>query len=62
MSGGFGNLAGYLGTGWWRSACMTNGVTHWSRFWWGMTAVAAGVLVWFALSYRGQGGNKAPAT
>jgi len=58
MYSGFGNLAGYLGTGWWRSACMTNGVTNWSRFWWGMSAVSAFVFVWFALSYRGQAGSK----
>lgn len=54
MIAGFGNLAGYLGTGWWRSACMSGGVTNWSRFWWGMSALAAGVFVFFALSYRGQ--------
>lgn len=54
MLAGFGNLAGYLGTGWWRSACMSAGVTNWPRFWWGMSALSAGVFVWFALSYRGQ--------
>lgn len=54
MVSGFGSLAGYLGTGWWRNANLTAGVTDWPRFWWGMTAVAAGVFVWFALSYRGQ--------
>ncbi len=54
MVAGFGNLAGYLGTGWWREACMTGGATDWPRFWWGMSALAAGVFVWFALSYRGK--------
>ena len=54
MIGGFGNLAGYLGTGWWRAACMADGATDWPRFWWGMSAVAALVFAWFALSYRGK--------
>jgi len=54
MIAGFGNLVGYLGTGFWREACMTDGATNWPRFWWGMSAVAAVVFVWFALSYRGQ--------
>jgi hypothetical protein len=54
MIGGAGNLVGYLGTGWWRGACTTAGATDWPRFWWGMCACAAAVLVWFALSYRGR--------
>lgn len=54
MISGFGSLVGYLGTGWWRNACMQAGVTDWPRFWWGMTAVAAAVFVWFAVSYRGR--------
>lgn len=62
MYSGCGNLAGYLGTGWWRTACTANGVTNWARFWWGMTVVSAFVFLWFAVSYRGQGGAKSPAT
>ena len=54
MIGGFGNLAGYLGTAVWRAACVSDGLTDWPRFWWGMAAVAAAVFAWFALSYRGQ--------
>ncbi len=54
MIAGFGNLAGYLGTGWWRNACVQAGVTDWPRFWWGMSALVAVVFVWFARSYRGQ--------
>jgi MFS family permease len=54
MIGGAGNLVGYLGTGWWRGACTTAGLTDWPRFWWGMCACAAAVLVWFAVSYRGR--------
>jgi MFS family permease len=54
MLGGFGNLLGYLGTGWWRDACMEGATTDWPRFWWGMCASAAVVFAWFAVSYRGR--------
>jgi MFS family permease len=54
MISGFGNLAGYLGTGWWRTACMHGGATDWPRFWWGMSAAAGVVLAWFAVSFRGR--------
>lgn len=57
MVGGFGNLVGYLGTGHWRTVCMTGTATDWPRFWWGMSACAAVVFVWFAASYRGRGGE-----
>jgi MFS family permease len=60
MIAGFGNLVGYLGTGWWRSSCMTADATNWPRFWWGMSALAAGVFLWFALSYRGQANENEP--
>lgn len=61
MIAGVGNLAGYLGTGWWRKICMIDGATDWPRFWWGMCAMAAIVFIWFALSYRGQAGKSLPA-
>ena len=54
MLGGFGNLLGYLGTGWWRDACMDGATTDWPRFWWGMCAISAVVFGWFAVSYRGR--------
>jgi MFS family permease len=54
MIGGFGNLAGYLGTGWWRSSCLTDSATDWPRFWWGMSAATVVVFGWFAWSYRGK--------
>lgn len=54
MVGGFGNLLGYLGTGWWRETCMTGATTDWPRFWWGMCASAAVVLAGFAVCYRGR--------
>jgi MFS family permease len=39
MNGGFGNLFGYLGTGWWFARCTKNEVTHWPLFWGGLTLV-----------------------
>lgn len=32
MIGGFGNLAGFLGTGWWRHYCTPSGETNWPAF------------------------------
>jgi len=54
LMGGVGNLIGYLGGGWWHHLCQTDGVTDWSRFWWGETALTAAVCVFFALAYRGR--------
>lgn len=54
LMGGVGNLIGYLGGGWWQQACETGGVTDWSRFWWGETALTAAVCVFFALAYKGR--------
>jgi hypothetical protein len=56
MLAGFGNLFGYLGSGWWRRACMEGSATHWPVFWLGMSGAAAGVFVWFAANYRGRKG------
>ena len=54
MLSGFGNLIGFIGNGWWRHACMVDGVTHWPRFWYGVSGAAALVWVWFFFSYRGR--------
>lgn len=54
MMAGFGSLAGSLGSGWWRQACLVDGRTQWPAFWTGMTAVTALVFIFFAVSYRGQ--------
>ncbi|WP_075089638.1 MFS transporter [Verrucomicrobium spinosum] len=60
MMGGFGNLFGYLGTGWWRRYCQSTSPdgaitsTAWSTFWIGMTLVTLGVFVFFALAYQGR--------
>lgn len=54
LMGGVGNLLGYLGGGWWHEMCRTKGVTDWSRFWCGETALTAAVCVFFALAYQGR--------
>ena len=64
MMSGVGNLAGSLGSGWWRSACQTANRTDWRLFWTGMTLAALGVFLFFALAYRGvkrRGGGGAEA-
>jgi hypothetical protein len=55
INGGVGNLLGYLGTGWWFSACTPPGGTHWPLFWGGLAAAVGVVLVYFLLAYHGQG-------
>lgn len=54
LMSGFGNLLGYLGGGWWHQVCQTATGTDWSKFWWGETALTAGVCLFFALTYRGR--------
>ena len=56
MMGGFGNLAGTLGGGWWRSSCQNGGHTDWRAFWLGMTLATIAVMIFFALAYRGKKG------
>lgn len=58
MMSGFGNLAGTLGGGWWRSACQGDGHTSWGIFWLGMTLATLGVMVFFAAAYRGRPGQE----
>jgi nucleoside transporter len=54
MNGGIGNLAGYLSSGWWFSACTHGGTTHWPVFWGGLTAAVGGLLVFFLATYRAK--------
>ena len=54
MTGGFGNLFGYLGTGVWFNANTGAAGTHWPVFWGGLAAAVGAVLVYFLCSYRGQ--------
>lgn len=55
MNGGIGNLLGYVGTGWWFSACTRETGTRWPLFWGGLSAAAAIVLIYFLSAYRGRG-------
>ena len=55
LNSGFGNLVGYLGVGWWFSACTHSAVTRWPVFWGGLSAAAALVLVYFLGAYHGVG-------
>lgn len=55
MNNGVGNLFGYLGTGWWFSACSRGGATNWTNFWGGLAAAMALVLIYFLVAYHGQG-------
>ena len=43
---------GYLGTGWWFSACTTSEHTRWPLFWGGLTLVIVAVLIYFLLAYQ----------
>ncbi len=54
MNGGFGNLIGYLGTGWWFAACTKSTGTHWPWFWGRLTLVIIGVLFYFLATFRDQ--------
>ncbi len=55
MSSGVGNLIGYLGTGWWFSACAGEMGAKWPLFWLGLTAAVAAVWVYFLIAYHGRG-------
>ena len=55
MTSGVGNLLGYLGTGWWFSACTDPPGTHWSLFWGGLSATVGVVMAYFLTAYHGIG-------
>lgn len=55
MIGGFGNLSGYLSTGWWYNACASSTGMQWTLFWTGISVSAALVLFYFGFFYQGQG-------
>jgi MFS family permease len=52
MNGGVGNLIGYLGTGWWFSACTRTAGTRWPLFWGGLAVAVAAILVYFLTAYH----------
>lgn len=60
LMSGVGNLAGYLGGGWWYHHCQTAGITDWSRFWWGESALTGAVCLFFAFAYRGKRSFQSP--
>lgn len=54
LMSGVGNLIGYLGGGWWYRTCTLSGVTDWTQFWLGETALTGVVCLFFAFAYRGM--------
>lgn len=61
MNGGFGNLFGYLGTGWWFNAC-TDHHTHWPMFWGGLTLAIIAVTIYFLIAYKVDDNFDSPKT
>jgi MFS family permease len=57
MSGGVGNLIGYLGAGGWFAVCAGVHGTSWPLFWGGQAVAVAAVMVYF-LTYHGQDGGR----
>jgi nucleoside transporter len=55
LNSGFGNMAGYLGTGAWFAACTAGERTVWPTFWLGLAAAMAVVGIFFVATYRGRG-------
>jgi MFS family permease len=60
MNSGVGNLLGYLGTGWWFSACSQAGATPWPRFWAGLAVAVVLVMAYFLVAYHGIGSGLRP--
>ena len=54
MSGGVGNLTGYLCTGWWFAVCARPAGMQWSLFWGVLAAAVAAVMIYFLVAYRGK--------
>lgn len=55
MVGGAGNLAGYLGAGWWFSRTAGPAGQQWPLFWCGLAAASGAVGVYFLFAYHGRG-------
>jgi len=60
MNSGLGNLAGYLGTGWWFEACVSPSGMRWRFFWGGLAALSAVVALYFLTAYQGKGPGARP--
>ncbi len=52
MTGGVGNLLGYLGTGAWFTWSARAGADRWSLFWAGLSAFVLAILIHFAITQR----------
>jgi MFS family permease len=50
MTGGIGNLTGYLLTGGWLAVCEYEGVPSWTPFWLGLCSLVVLVMIYFARS------------
>jgi len=54
MTGGVGNLAGYLLTGGWMGLCGGRNEPNWTAFWLGLAASVLAVMIYFGFSYRAE--------
>ena len=56
LSSGVGNLAGFLGSGWWLTYCESQGggSVPWPQFWGGLALVTGAVFLFFAVFYRSR--------
>jgi nucleoside transporter len=52
LNNGVAGLIGYLGCGWWFSACTAADHTRWPLFWWGLAGTIGMVLVYFLWAFR----------
>ena len=62
MNSGVGNLLGYLGTGWWFSACTQAGAAPWPLFWAGLAVAVGLVMAYFLIAYHGIGSGLHPCS
>ena len=54
MTGGLGNLTGYLWCGAWLGMCTSEGGVDWSLYWSGLGGLVLLVLLYFSVSYHGS--------
>lgn len=54
MTGGFGNMAGYLGAGYWLRTCTDASGPRWPLYWSGIAAAVAAVFLFFLIAYHGK--------
>lgn len=60
ITGGVGNLVGYMLTGWWFELCRDSSNTQsiaWTRYWIGLDVIVLFVLVYFSIGYWGKTKN-----